>query len=140
MVGLGLLMLCLAWAGVYLRMSGWEQAPRWFLWITFLSFPSGFIAILTGWFTAEIGRQPWVVFGLLRTADAVTPSLTVNQAGASLIAFGMVYALIFSAGTLYIYRLLRLGPGDISEAPETGASALRPMAAGGRTRATAARP
>ena len=137
MVGLGVLMLCLAWAGVYLGTRGWERAPRWFLWVTFLSFPSGFIAILTGWFTAEVGRQPWVVFGLLRTADAVTPSLTTNQAWASLIAFVTVYALIFSAGTLYIYRLLRFGPGEIPQAPDTGATALRPMAAGGRDPAAA---
>jgi cytochrome d ubiquinol oxidase subunit I len=120
-------------------MRGWERAPRWFLWITFLSFPSGFIAVFTGWFTAEVGRQPWVVFGLLRTADAVTPSLTVNEAWASLIAFVTVYALIFSAGTLYIYRLLRVGPGETVEAPKTRATALRPMAAGGRNTAAATR-
>jgi cytochrome d ubiquinol oxidase subunit I len=131
MVGIGLLMLWLAWTGVYLRRRGWERAPRWFLWGTFLSFPFGFIAVLTGWFTAEVGRQPWTVFGLLRTADAVTPSLTVGQAWASLIAFVAVYALIFSAGTLYIYRLLRLGPGQTPPVPEAGVTALRPMAAGG---------
>jgi cytochrome d ubiquinol oxidase subunit I len=75
----------------------------------------------------------------LRTADAVTPSLTTNQAWASLIAFVTVYALIFSAGTLYIYRLLRFGPGEIPQAPDTGATALRPMAAGGRDPAAATR-
>ena len=133
-------MLCLAWAGVCLRIRGWQRSPRWFLWITFLSFPPGFIAILTGWFTAEVGRQPWVVFGLLRTADAVTPSLTVSQAWTSLIAFVAVYTLIFSAGTLYIYRLLRSGPGEIPPAPETGATALRPLAAGGRSPAAATPP
>ena len=131
MVGLGVVMLALAWTGVLLRRRGWERAPRAFLWITFLNFPSGFIAVLTGWFTAEVGRQPWVVFGLLRTADAVTPSLTVGQAWTSLIAFVSVYALIFSAGTFYIYRLLRLGPAAVPPKPEQGVSGLRPLAAAG---------
>lgn len=130
MVGVGLLMLALSWFGVYLRRRGWERAPRWFLWVTFLNFPSGFIAVLTGWFTAEVGRQPWVVFGLLRTADAVTPSLGVAEAWASLLAFVAVYTLIFSAGTLYIYRLLRDGPAAAA-APKTGVTALRPLAAAG---------
>ena len=130
MVGMGLLMLALSWYGIWLRRRGWEQAPRWFLWITFLSFPSGFIAVLTGWFTAEVGRQPWVVFGLLRTADAVTPSLGVAEAWTSLFAFVTVYTLIFSAGTFYTYRLLRTGPAA-PPAPETGVTALRPLAAAG---------
>ena len=131
MVGLGVLMLALSWVGMFLRRRGWDRAPRPFLWITFLSFPSGFIAVLTGWFTAEVGRQPWVVYGLLRTADAVTPSLSVAEAWTSLIAFVSVYSLIFSGGTLYIYRLLREGPAKTPPAPETGVSALRPMAAAG---------
>lgn len=138
MVGLGLLMLALSWGGMLLRRRGWDRAPRAFLWITFLSFPSGFIAVLTGWFTAEVGRQPWVVFGLLRTADAVTPSLTAAQAWTSLLAFITVYTLIFSAGTFYIYRLLREGPAATPPTPERGVSALRPMGAAGRAPAPAA--
>jgi cytochrome d ubiquinol oxidase subunit I len=131
MVGMGVLMLALAWIGMLFWRRGWERTPTVFLWITFLSFPSGFIAVLTGWFTAEVGRQPWVVFGLLRTADAVTPSLTAAQAWTSLIAFVIVYALIFSAGTFYIYRLLRLGPTEAPPERRTGVSALRPLAAAG---------
>lgn len=138
MVGLGLLMLALSWGGMWLRRRGWERAPRAFLWVTFLSFPSGFIAVLTGWFTAEVGRQPWVVYGLLRTADALTPSLGAAEAWTSLIAFVSVYTLIFSAGTLYIYRLLKGGPGATPPKPERGVSALRPLAAAGQTPAPAA--
>lgn len=129
MFGIGLLMLVLAWAGMLIRRRGWERAPRWFLWTIFLSFPLGFIAIVTGWFTAEVGRQPWVIFGLLRTADAHTPTLGVVEAWTSLLSFVAVYALIFSAGTFYIYRLLRGGPE--APFPAKGATALRPMAAGG---------
>ncbi|MBL8668572.1 MAG: cytochrome ubiquinol oxidase subunit I [Rhodospirillales bacterium] len=130
MVGVGLLMWALSWYGIWLRRGGWEQAPSWFLWVTFLSFPSGFIAVLTGWFTAEVGRQPWVVFGLLRTADAVTPSLGAAEVWASLLAYIAVYTLIFSAGTFYIYRLMREGPAA-AKAPASGVSALRPLAAAG---------
>ena len=72
-------MLAVSWFGTLLRWrAGWRRA-RWFLWGAFLSFPSGFIAVLAGWFTAEVGRQPWVVYGLLRTKDAVTPSLTTRD-------------------------------------------------------------
>jgi cytochrome d ubiquinol oxidase subunit I len=64
MVGLGLIMLAVSWFGTALRLRGRLETTRWFLWGTFLAFLTGFIAILTGWFTAEVGRQPWVVYGL----------------------------------------------------------------------------
>src|ERR1700728_1462113 len=80
MVGCGLLMLALAWAGTYLSRDGRLERNRLVLWATFFSFPLPFIATLTGWFTAEVGRQPWTVYGVLRTADAMTPLLTVRAA------------------------------------------------------------
>jgi len=148
MVGLGLVMLALSWGGVWLltrhRSSDPERLPRWFLWVTFLNFPSGFIAVLAGWLTAEVGRQPWVVQGLLRTADAVTPSLSGAAVLVSLAAYMTVYGLIFSAGTLYIYRLLRAGldetDPDALDAPaptpaptaDPGLTPSRPLGAGGR--------
>ena len=116
MVGCGLLMLGIAWLGSWLSWSERIQRARLFLWATFLSFPLGFMATLTGWFTAEVGRQPWVVYGQLRTADAVTPFLTTPQVATSLAVFAAVYALIFAFGTLYIYRLLRAGPIPVAAA------------------------
>jgi len=110
MVGCGLIMLALAWLGSYLSVKRRLEQSRFLLWSIFLSFPLPFIAILTGWYTAEVGRQPWVVYGLLRTADAVTPFLTATAAMTTLILFGAVYVFIFSFGTYYIYRLLRDGP------------------------------
>jgi cytochrome bd ubiquinol oxidase subunit I len=80
------------------------------LWLIFLCFPLPFLATLTGWFTAEVGRQPWVVYGLMRTADAVTPTLTSDMALSSLTLFGLVYTLIFSFGVFLIFRTLRAGP------------------------------
>jgi cytochrome bd ubiquinol oxidase subunit I len=109
MVGCGLAMLGLAWFGSYLSYRHRLAYNRPMLWLTFFSFPLPFIAIITGWFTAEVGRQPWVVFGVLRTADAMTPFLTTREATISLAIFCTVYAFIFLFG-YYIYRLIRIGP------------------------------
>ena len=127
MVGCGLLMLALAWIGTYLDIKGRIGQNRLLLWSIFLSFPLPFIATLTGWFTAEVGRQPWVVFGVLRTADAMTPFLTTRAATISLVVFCAVYLFIFSFGTLYIYRLLRVGPVGSLAQPPAAATPNRPM-------------
>ena len=127
MVGCGLIMLALAWLGSYLSIKGRLEQSRLLLWAIFLSFPLPFIAILTGWFTAEVGRQPWTVYGVLRTADSVTPFLTARAALISLIVFCLVYTFIFAFGVLYIHRLLRIGPvGHLAE-PAAGATPNRPM-------------
>ena len=68
--------------------------------------PAGFVALLAGWVTTEVGRQPWVVYGLLRTADAVTPAVTAGAVATSLAAFVIVYGIIFPAGMLYMLRLV----------------------------------
>ena len=127
MVGCGLVMLGLAWLGSYLSLKNRLERSRFLLWLIFLSFPLPFIAILTGWYTAEVGRQPWVVYGVLRTADAMTPFLTTRAATISLVVFSAIYTFIFAFGTYYIYRLLRAGPsGHLIEA-STGAVPNRPM-------------
>jgi len=77
--------------------------------------PSGFGAVLFGWFTAEIGRQPFVVYGLLRTADAVSP-VTTGAVATSLAVFIVAYAIIFTAGSYYLAKLLRKGPEPLEEA------------------------
>jgi len=110
MVGCGMVMLGLAWFGTYMNFKQRLERNRLLLWLMFFSFPLPFIAILTGWFTAEVGRQPWVVFGVLRTADAMTPFLTTREATISLLIFCAIYAFIFAFGVFYIYRLIRTGP------------------------------
>src|SRR5262245_26267093 len=85
MVGMGLGILAISWLGNFLRWRGRLEISRWFLWGAFLAWPTGFVAVLTGWFTAEVGRQPWVVWGLLRTADAMAPTLTGSQVLATLV-------------------------------------------------------
>jgi len=127
MVGCGLIMLALAWFGSYLNLKNRIERKRWLLWLVFLSFPLPFVAILTGWFTAEVGRQPWVVYGVLRTANAMTPFLTPRAAAISLVVFCTIYTFIFAFGIFYIYRLLRLGPAGHLIKPPIAAVPNRPM-------------
>ena len=127
MAGMGLVMLAVSWLGNLLRLLGRLETTRWFMWGTFLAFPTGFVAILTGWYTAEVGRQPWVVYGLLRTKDAITPSLKTGDVLFSLTGYVLVYAVFVLFGTYYIFKLLRAGPtGDAATAPS--ATPSRPMA------------
>jgi cytochrome bd ubiquinol oxidase subunit I len=127
MVGCGLLMLAVSWGGLLLLLLDRLDRLRWPLWVIFGSFPLGFIATLTGWFTAEVGRQPWTVFGQLRTVDAATPFLTSAQVGVSLAVFACVYALIFAAGTTYIYRLLKAGVVPLPRHIPAYANPKRPL-------------
>lgn len=136
MVGMGLIMLAVSWFGNFLRWRGRLESSRWFLWCTFAAFPTGFVAILTGWYTAEIGRQPWVVYGLLRTKDAVTPSLTSSDVLTSLIIYVLVYLLFVSFGIYYIYKLLKQGP-RAKTAATANVTGSRPLAVAARTDATA---
>jgi cytochrome bd ubiquinol oxidase subunit I len=103
------------------------------LWAIFLGFPLPWIAILTGWFTAEVGRQPWTVYGVLRTADAMAPFLTRRDATISLVVFCAVYSFIFAFGIYYIYRLLHAGPVGLLIEPPVGAIPDRPMSAAPHT-------
>jgi cytochrome d ubiquinol oxidase subunit I len=127
MVGCGLIMLALAWTGSYLCRKRRIERRRPLLWLVFLSFPFPFIATLTGWFTAEVGRQPWTVYGLLRTVDAMTPFLTTRAAAISLVVYCAVYSFIFAFGIFYICRLLRTGLAGWLILPAAAAIPDRPM-------------
>ncbi|MDP8915918.1 MAG: cytochrome ubiquinol oxidase subunit I, partial [Pseudomonadota bacterium] len=130
MVGLGLLMIALGVWGVWLWARGRLFENRWFLRACLLMGPSGFIAVIAGWFTAEVGRQPYVVYGALRTAQAVSP-VTVGEVAFSFAAFLIVYAVVFTAGALYIGRLLHEGPslGAADTAPHDPRAPGTPLAA-----------
>jgi cytochrome d ubiquinol oxidase subunit I len=90
--------------------------------------PAGFVAVIAGWTTAEVGRQPYVVFGALRTADAASP-VTAGEVSVSLIAFLIVYAVIFSVGVLYILRLIAEGPKPEDAPDARGQAPGNPLAA-----------
>jgi cytochrome d ubiquinol oxidase subunit I len=128
MVGIGFILLGVAVLHVILRLAGRLESARWFQRIVIACTPLGFVAILCGWFTTEVGRQPWTVYGLLRTGDSVTPALTTEAALTSLIAFVLVYAFIYLFGTYYLVRLLRMGPQPpaIEKAPQKERDVPRP--------------
>ena len=78
--------------------------------------PSGFLAMLAGWFTTEVGRQPWVVYGIMRTKDALSP-VSAEQVGLTLIIFVVVYCVVFGVGIFYMLRLMHRGPEFIHSRP-----------------------
>jgi len=116
MVGLGVAMIGLGLWGGWLWLRGGPERSRLFLRAATLMGPAGFVAVIAGWTTAEVGRQPWVVWGVMRTADAASP-VTSGEVSASLIGFLVVYALVFTAGALYILRILAAGPTVAGTAP-----------------------
>lgn len=122
MVGLGVLMLILALWGLWLRkrqrLYEHRRFQRFALWMG----PSGFIALLAGWFTTEVGRQPWVVYGVLRTEDALSP-VSAEQVGLSLMIFVLVYFVVFGMGIYYMLRLMHKGPELIHSAPSSASDA-----------------
>ncbi len=134
MVGLGLLMLAIV-------ISGWiaHRRGRLFESTAFLKFarwgmPLGFVAVLAGWFVTEVGRQPWVVYGLMRTADAVTPSLVASDVALSFAAYIVAYVVMFSGGFILLRRMVRIGPQEAAEqeaeeAEERRRRAARPLSA-----------
>lgn len=109
MVAIGFLMLGVALVSLWLRWRGRLYDTRWFQLLCFAMLPSGFVAVTTGWLTAEIGRQPWVVYGLLRTEDALSP-VTGGEVLVTLVLFVVVYAAIFIAGTYYLFKIMGKGP------------------------------
>ena len=113
MVGIGLLMLLLGVLGWVLRLRKRLYDTRWFHRFALAMGPSGLIALLAGWITTEVGRQPWVVYGVLRTADAVSP-LSSQQVGTSLLVFIIVYFLVFGTGIYYMLKLMAKGP-DVAD-------------------------
>jgi cytochrome d ubiquinol oxidase subunit I len=116
MVGIGFLILGLGMISLWMRWRGqlYESRP---IHIYALAMgPAGFIAVLAGWITTETGRQPYTVYGLLRTSDSVSP-LAAPAVGWSLVAFIIVYTIVFAAGTAYIFRLMKQPPHQGEEGP-----------------------
>jgi cytochrome d ubiquinol oxidase subunit I len=128
MVALGLLMILVGIISLYLRLRGRLYDSPAFLRLCNACLPIGFVAILAGWFTTEVGRQPWAVYGLLRTAESTSPTLAGAHVLVSLLVYVVVYAVIFGAGVYYLYRIVQSGP--VPAAPKGGLeSAKRPLSA-----------
>ncbi|MEQ4895439.1 cytochrome ubiquinol oxidase subunit I [Proteus vulgaris] len=113
MVGLGMLMILVGVWGTWLRYKKKLYESKTFLRLTFLMAPSGLIAILAGWFTTEVGRQPWVVYGIQRTRDAVSAHGEMHMS-ISLLIFFVVYGSVFGIGYAYMLRLIRKGTSEVN--------------------------
>ncbi len=129
MVGLGLLILAYAWCGaVLLRKQA--MPPRWFLHGAVWLIPAGFIATVAGWWVAETGRQPWVVYGILRTAD-VASQQPASLVLTSLLTFVAVYAAVMAAYLYYLLKVIRKGPAAEPIHPAAGEAGPARPAFGG---------
>ncbi len=132
MLALGMTMFTLAVISLWLRWHGRLYTSRWFLRSLVVMTPSGVVATLGGWYTAELGRQPFVITGMMRTADAVSPVPAATLL-TTLTAFACVYAVFFLAFLIFTLRLIRRGPAGLpAHALPSGSlkRGLRPQIAG----------
>jgi cytochrome d ubiquinol oxidase subunit I len=134
MVGLGLLMLAIVICGWVAYRRGRLYESTAFLRFARLGIPLGFLAVLAGWFVTEVGRQPWVVYGLMRTADAVTPSLVASDVALSLAAYIVAYVVMFGGGFVLLRRMVLIGPEaatskETEEAQDRRKRSARPLSA-----------
>jgi len=127
MIGIGFLMIAAAFVGAFLWWRGRLFDTRWYLRIVAQCWWIGFVAVISGWLVTESGRQPWIVQGLMRTADATSPVLG-SAVAVTLVLFVLVYGIVFSAGIYYINRLLAKGL-DVAGQDEPGPKGGRPFAA-----------
>ncbi|MDY6904595.1 MAG: cytochrome ubiquinol oxidase subunit I [Thermodesulfobacteriota bacterium] len=110
MVGLGFYFCLATILGFIYRNRLLEK--RWYLWMMVLSVPLPYLAVELGWIVAEVGRQPWIVYGLMKTADAVSPTISGGQVMVSFIAFILVYGLLGAAGTYLMMQHAKNGPEE----------------------------
>ncbi|MGO4766232.1 cytochrome ubiquinol oxidase subunit I [Cupriavidus sp. 2KB_3] len=125
MVGLGMLMVLLAVWSAWTRWRGRLYISRALARFTLLMGPAGVVAMLAGWFTTEIGRQPWVVYGLMRTSDAVSNHSTLTLS-VTLVVLMVMYAGVFGTGIAYMFRLVRQGPTGHENPPDGDTRNERP--------------
>jgi len=121
MYGIAIIMFGVAIASLWLRWQGRLFTTRWFLRTLVIMAPSGIVATLGGWYLAETGRQPWVIYNILRTADAVSP-VPAGVLLATLIAFVCIYALFMTGFLLFAGRVIRRGPLEAPDHAEAGGS------------------
>ena len=126
MVGTAILMLFVAVAGQVLRRRGRLYGSTWFLRLCQWTAPLGFVAVIAGWTTTEVGRQPWTVYGLMRTAHSVTPSLTGRDVAISLFLYVLVYLVMFPSGFAIMAGIVRRGVPKADDEPAP-IEAGRPM-------------
>jgi len=126
MVGCAVLMLGIVLLGGWLRRRGRLYDAPIFLRLVQFAAPLGFVAVIAGWCVTEVGRQPWTVYGLLRTADSVSPSLTSLDVAISLAGYMLVYLLVYPWGLFLMLRIVRRGPEHSDERTSRIESGRRP--------------
>ena len=126
MVRIGLLMLAVVAAGFVLMARGRLDETRWYLRLCQFTTCLGFIAVIAGWTTTEVGRQPWTIYGLMRTADSDSPSLTGSNVLISLLLYVAVYLLIYPTGLSLMLRFVWQDPLPIDEAAPIGGGDQNP--------------
>ncbi len=125
MLGIGMLFLLMIVVALWLRYRRRLYDSVYFLKACVGIAPLGFVAVIAGWTMAEVGRQPWTVYGLLRTADSVTPSLTGFDVLVSLVGYMAAYLVIFPAGVFFMWRVVNHGPVESDETPAVEAGKPR---------------
>ena len=110
MVGIAVVMFATVACGLLLLWRRRVDTTVWYLKLCQLAFPLGFIAVIAGWTTTEVGRQPWTIYGLLRTANSVSPSLTGFDVLLSLLLYVAVYLIMYPVGLALMLRIVRAGP------------------------------
>jgi cytochrome d ubiquinol oxidase subunit I len=128
MVGIGLLMIAAALTGAYLWWRGRLLETHWYLRIVQHGWWSGFVAVIAGWIVTEVGRQPWIAYGVLRTADAASPH-AANTVATTLLLFVLVYGIVFAMGLYYINRLIARGPQGPGITQPGAGTPTRPISA-----------
>ena len=122
MVGLGMLFIGLSLLAAWKLWRGTLYDTPWLLKAFTLSIPLPFVAVLAGWFVTEIGRQPWMIQDVMRVSEAVTPSLSGWMALTTLIGYVLVYTVVFTAGVIYLRRVIQAGPEAIRTASDDEAA------------------
>jgi cytochrome d ubiquinol oxidase subunit I len=128
MILIGFSMVGAGWVGLWLWWRGRLFDTNWFLKPAANVWWSGFVAVIAGWIVTESGRQPWLVQGILRTAEAVSP-VPAGSIALSLLLFVVVYGIVFSMGIYYINRLIAMGPKGPSLMPPAHGTPTRPLSA-----------
>jgi len=131
MVGLGLAMIAVSLAGLWLRRRGRVYEHRGFLQLMRVMTVTPFVAVLAGWVVTEAGRAPWLVYGMMSHAEGLTPSLTGGMALFTLVGYMAVYAVVFWAGVYYLTRVVRQGmlPAAAQPSVDEVERPKRPMSA-----------
>jgi cytochrome d ubiquinol oxidase subunit I len=119
MVGLGTIFILITLIAAFLLWRRRLYESRWMLWILLLSFPFPYIANTAGWITAEVGRQPWVVYGLMRTANGFSSNVSAGNGLFSLLGFMGMYSGLSILFLLLLWRELQHGPDFLSTNPQT---------------------